>query len=123
MFDWNMNHFEKLTYWQKARQLTKEIYTLTAGFPKEEQFGLSSQIRRASVSISSNIAEGYGRQYRADYIHFLNVARGSCYEVMSQLILCVDLGFIKEQQAQKAKALCEEIGKMLNSTILSLQKK
>ncbi len=118
-----MNSFEKLIYWQKARQLTKEIYSLTAGFPKEEQFGLTAQIRRASVSISSNIAEGYGRQHRADYIHFLNIARGSCYEVMSQLILCVDLGFIKEDQSKKARNLCEEIGKMLNSAIQSLQNK
>ncbi|MBR3077105.1 MAG: four helix bundle protein [Oscillospiraceae bacterium] len=118
-----MNSFEKLVYWQKARQLTKEIYSLTSLFPKEEQYGLSAQIRRAAVSISSNIAEGYGRQYRADYIHFLNVSRGSCYEVMSQLLLCIDLGFIQEQQAKKSQELCEEIGKMLNSAIQSLQNK
>ena len=118
-----MSSFEKLTYWQKARLLAKEIYLLTASFPKEEQFGLTSQIRRAVISISSNIAEGYGRQYRADYIHFLNVARGSCYEVESQLILSVDLGYIIEEKAQKARTLCAEIGRMLNAAILSLQNK
>ena len=117
-----MSSFEKLTYWQKARWLTKEVYLLTASFPKEEQFGLTSQIRRAVVSISSNIAEGYGRQYRADYIHFLNIARGSCYEVESQLILSVDLGYMKEEKAQKARTLCTEIGRMLNAAIISLQK-
>ena len=118
-----MSSFEKLVYWQKARQLTKEIYTLTSSFPKTEVFGLTAQIRRAAVSITSNIAEGYGRQYRSDYIHFLNIARGSCYEVESQLLLSVDLGYISEEQAQISTHLCKEIGKMLNSAILSLQRK
>ena len=118
-----MSSFEKLVYWQKARQLVKEIYVLSADFPKTEQYGLTAQLRRAVISIPSNIAEGYGRQYRADYIHFLNIARGSCYEVEAQLLLCVDLGFLSENNAKPPCQLCQEIGKMLNSAIQSLQQK
>jgi len=118
-----MSSFENLVYWQKARQLAKEIYRLSSSFPKTEQFGLSSQLRRAAVSVVSNIAEGYGRQYRSDYIHFLNIARGSCYEIEAQLILCIDLEFLLEQDVVHARQLCEEIGKMLNAAIQSLQKK
>ena len=117
-----MSSFQKLGFWQKSRVLVKEIYQLTANFPKAEMFGLTAQLRRAAVSISSNIAEGYGRQYRADYIHFLNIARGSCYEVEAQLILCVDLGLLQEAQCEQVLHLCEEIGKLLNATIQSLQK-
>lgn len=118
-----MSSFEKLVFWQKGRQLTKQIYILTANFPKSEAFGLTSQMRRAAISITSNIAEGYGRQYRSDYIHFLNIARGSCYELESQLLLSTDLGFLTEKQTQISIQLCIEIGKMLNSAIQSLQRK
>ena len=118
-----MSSFENLVYWQKARQLTKEIYIVTANFPKTEVFCLTSQMRRAAISISSNIAEGYGRQYRSDYIHFLNIARGSCFELESQLVLSTDLDFLTPKQSQKPINLCIEIGKMLNAAIQSLQRK
>ena len=118
-----MSGFEQLVYWQKARQLSKEIYVLSASFPKSEQYGLTQQIRRAAVSISSNIAGGYGRQYRSEYVRFLNIARGSSYEVESQLILCIDLGYLTEKQARKPMQLCTEIGKMLNAAIQTLESK
>ncbi len=116
-----MSGFQDLVFWQKSRVLVREIYTITADFPKSETFGLTAQIRRAAVSVSSNIAEGYGRQYRSDYVHFLNIARGSCYEVEAQLILCVDLGLLEKARAKPVFRLCQEIGKLLNATIQSLQ--
>ena len=117
-----MSGFLELIYWQKARLLVKEIYQISSVFPTTEQYGLSSQLRRAAVSIPSNIAEGYGRASRAEYVRFLNIARGSCYEVETQLILALDLGFLKEETATQSFQLCSEIGKMLNAAIQSLEK-
>ena len=100
-----MRGYRSLIIWQKARELVREIYSITNDFPKEEAFGLISQIRRAVISIPSNIAEGYGRQYRSEYVRFLNIARGSCYEVETQLILCMDLGFLNADRAGNAMGL------------------
>ena len=110
-----------MLYWQKARQLVKEVYQITSDFPTTEQYGLSSQLRRAAVSIPSNIAEGYGRASRAEYVRFLTIARGSCFEVETQLILALDLGFLKEDSAQKSFQLCTELGKMLSAAIQTLE--
>ena len=116
-----MSGFRELIYWQKARQLVQEVYRISAAFPTTEQYGLSLQLRRAVVSIPSNIAEGYGRASRAEYVRFLNIARGSCYEVETQLILALDLGFLNEEKAMQSFQLCAEIGKMLNAAIHSLE--
>ena len=116
-----MRGYRSLIIWQKARELVREIYSITNDLPKEEAFGLISQIRRAVISIPSNIAEGYGRQYRSEYVRFLNIARGSCYEVETQLILCMDLGFLNADRAGNAMGLLEEIGKLGNAMIHSLQ--
>ena len=101
--------------------LVKEVYALTCLLPKEETFGLSNQIRRASVSIPSNIAEGYGRNSVKDYLRFLAIARGSKYEVETQLDICVMLSFFSYERSRKAYMLCDEIGKMLNTLIGRLQ--
>ena len=118
-----MGSYKELVFWQKSRELVKEIYSLTALFPKSELFGLTAQMRRAAVSISSNIAEGHGRQTISDYLHFLIIARGSCYELDSQLLLSVDLEYLTMQQADHSFFLLEEIGKLLTATIQSLRRK
>jgi four helix bundle protein len=105
--------FRDLIVWQKAVQLSVEVYRLTAAFPNTEQFGLTSQLRRASVSIASNIAEGYGRSSKGEYVQFLGHARGSNCEVQTQLVIAGELGFGLESMRQEAEALCDEIAKML----------
>ena len=117
-----MRGYQSLIIWQKARALVREIYIITADLPREEMYGLTAQLRRAVISIPSNIAEGYGRQYRSEYIRFLNIARGSCYEVETQLILCMDLDLLDEKRTKHAMDLLDEIGKIGSAMIKSLQK-
>ncbi|MBR6377445.1 MAG: four helix bundle protein [Oscillospiraceae bacterium] len=116
-----MRDYKDLAVWQRARELVQELYRLTEGLPREELFGLSAQIRRAAVSIPTNIAEGYGRQSLIDYIRFLKVARGSCYELETQLILCSDLGYLSEDETQTAFSLLKQTQKFLFSLIKSLE--
>ena len=94
-----MDSYQDLIVWQKSMQLVKEVYTLVKMLPKEEQFALSDQMRRAVVSIPSNIAEGYGRNSTNDYIRFLNIARGSKYELDTQIQICVMLNYISKEKA------------------------
>ncbi len=115
-----MNGYRSLLVWKKAMQLAEEIYSVIKLLPKDELFGLSAQLRRAAVSVPSNIAEGNGRSSKKDYMHFLNIARGSVYEIETQLLLGVELNFFTETQTENAMDLCEEITKMLNSLIRSL---
>lgn len=105
--------FRDLIVWQKAVQLSVGIYKLTASFPSAEQFGLTNQLRRASVSIASNIAEGYGRSTKGEYVQFLGHARGSNCEVQTQLVISGELGFGTELKRKETEALCDEIGRML----------
>lgn len=106
--------------WQKAMILVTEVYKITVKFPDEEKFGLISQIKRSSVSIPSNIAEGYGRNYRNDYIHFLQISRGSLYECQTQLEIAVNLGFINSAILKEVNEIGLEVEKMLNSLIAKL---
>ena len=115
-----MKDYKDVIVWQRSMQLAEEIYKLTKRLPKEEQFGLSGQLRRASVSIPSNIAEGYGRESKNEYLHFLKIARGSLYEVETQLLLCVRVGLFEEILLSAAFSYCSEIGKMLNVLIRSV---
>jgi four helix bundle protein len=98
------------------------VYRATAGFPKEEIYGLTSQVRRAAVSIASNIAEGKGRYSNADFQHFLIQARGSVNEVETQVMLARKLEFLDESAVKVLLGECEEVGKMLNGLIGSLRK-
>ncbi|WP_365685407.1 four helix bundle protein [Ruminococcus sp.] len=100
----NNNHtiFQNLIVWQRAMELVEEIYRLIKFLPKEETYALSDQMRRAVVSIPSNIAEGAGRKTNSDFAHFLVIARGSRYELETQILICIRLGFIKEEQAARA---------------------
>ncbi|HEX4309037.1 MAG TPA: four helix bundle protein [Acidobacteriaceae bacterium] len=100
--------FRELVAWQRAMELTSLLYTLTRKFPREEIYGLSSQLRRAGVSIASDIAEGSGRGTRADYRSFLRIARGSTLEIQTQLIIARDLGFGDESQVVEAEKLAEQ---------------
>jgi four helix bundle protein len=86
----------KLEAWKLARKLVTDVYKLTRGFPKEEMFGLTSQMRRSAVSVPSNIAEGAARSSAKEFAQFLNIARGSLSELETQLLIAVDLGYIKE---------------------------
>jgi four helix bundle protein len=105
--------FRDLIVWQKAVELSLAIYKLTGSFPKSEQFGLTNQLRRASVSIASIIAKGYGRASKGEYLQFLGHARGSNCELQTQLVIASGLGFCPEPWREAAEGLCEEIGRML----------
>jgi len=106
--------FQEIIVWQKAHQLTIEIYDITKTFPKEEKFGLVSQMRRCVVSIPSNIAEGFKRKSLKDSLHFYNIAESSLEELKYQLLLAKDLNYIDEKDYNKLIELAEEVGKLLN---------
>lgn len=112
-----------LIAWQKAVDLGLEIYRLTKQFPDSERFGLVSQLRRAGVSIASNIAEGYGRGTTADYIRFLRAARGSLYEVDTQLLFGVRLEYLAATEYAAALERVNECGRILAALIRSLEDK
>ncbi|MFL6301811.1 MAG: four helix bundle protein [Terriglobales bacterium] len=111
--------FRDLIVWQKSKALAKKIYSLTKGFPKEEIFGLTSQIRRAATSIPANIAEGKGRGTQKDFCHFLVQARGSLFEVETFAELASDLGYLPSSDQQELQIDCDEVGRMLNGLINS----
>jgi len=108
-----MKSFEDLIVWKKAHELTLKIYKLTSNFPKQELFGLVSQIRRASVSVESNIAEGFSRNTIKERKQFYCISRGSLEEVKCQLIIAKDLEFISYKEYLNLKELMEEVGKLL----------
>ena len=112
--------FEDLIIWQKSIVLTKQIYTITRKFPKEEIYGLSNQLRRASVSVASNIAEGYGRITRNDYKRFLSFSFGSSFEIQTQLIICIEIGIINNEDFNESMMLSKEISAMLHAIIKKL---
>jgi four helix bundle protein len=112
--------YKELQVWRKSVQLALELYRLTQNFPVEERYGLTSQLRRAGVSIPSNIAEGYGRGTRGEYKQFLCHARGSTLEVQTQLIIARELGYCDFAQFDKVDALSEEVRKMLYAIIVKL---
>jgi len=117
------NSFKDLVVWQKAVQLSLAIYKLTSSFPDSEKFGLTNQLRRASVSVASNIAEGYGQSTRGAYILYLGHARGSICEVQTQLVIAEGLGFGSASAHRVAKGLSEEVSRMLVAIMAKLQKK
>ena len=111
-----MEMFKNLIVWQKAMELVKAVYALSKAFPADERYALTDQLRRAVVSIPSNIAEGNGRASNADYGHFLAIARGSLYETMTQLQIAVDLGYIPVLDTA-LESLIAEVGRMLTSML------
>ncbi|SHK64482.1 four helix bundle protein [Fibrobacter sp. UWEL] len=115
-----VQNFRELIVWQKSIQLVVAVYELVKEFPKSELYALSDQMRRAAVSIPSNIAEGYERKSVNEYIHFLSIARGSKAELETQLFICEQLNFGNKEKLKEMEGLCLEIGKMLNRMISSL---
>jgi len=116
-----MKDFKQLKVWEKAHQLALAIYKATAQFPKEELYGLTSQIRRASMSIPTNIAEGCGRNTDAEFARFLQIAMGSASETEYELILAHDLEFLANEHYEKLQSRVEEVKKMLSSLIKTIR--
>jgi len=106
-------HFRELNVWQDAMQLAKSVYRLTEAFPREERYGLCSQMQRATVSIPSNIAEGNARQSRRDYARFIAIASGSAAELQTQLLLAQELSLADTNELAERLDLCERVSKML----------
>lgn len=113
--------FRNLEVWQRAIELTLAVYKLTAAFPDSERFGLTSQLRRAAVSVASNIAEGYGRSTRGEYVLFLGHARGSISEVETQIVIAKALEFGSKEDLRNAESLCNQVGRMLRGLMKSLR--
>ena len=110
-----INTYKDLIVWQKAMDLAETVHRLSQSFPKEELYGLTSQLRRAAVSVPSNIAEGQARQSTAEFKNFLSISHGSLAEVETQLLLAIRFKYLTSQQAAAALSLREEISKMLSS--------
>jgi four helix bundle protein len=115
--------FQDLMVWQKAVDLAAEVYRLSRSFPEDELFGMTSQIRRAAISVSSNIAEGNGRGTTKDYMNFVSYSRGSVYEVRSNLEVSNRLGFVATAGVSRAVEMSDEIGRMLTGLRTSLGQK
>ncbi len=116
-----LKSYKELLVWQKAIDISLEVYVLSHAFPKEEAFGLTNQIRRASNSISLNIAEGYSRNSTKSYLNFLNIAQGSLLELESGLILAERLQFVKPENFKKLYTLITEESKMLSSIMRKIE--
>jgi four helix bundle protein len=116
----DVKSFRDLVVWRRGIQLCVAVYELTRGFPSDELYGLRSQLRRAAVSISSNIAEGSGRRSTGEFVQFLGIARGSNYEVQTQLVISRELHFGGEAERLRCEELSLEVQKMLNALITSL---
>ena len=114
--------YQELKVWQKAMDLVVEIYALLKLLPKEEMYALSDQMRRAAVSIPSNIAEGQQRLSEKEFSNFLSFSRGSAAELETQLLICVKLGYLTSDQVQKPLEHCREIGLMLSAMINKFRK-
>ena len=110
-----VGNYRELLVWQKAMEVVKVVYSLVSRLPMEERFALSDQMRRSAVSIPSNIAEGQARNSTSEFVRFLSIAQGSRAELETQLLLCVELGFLSEADIKVAMGLLEEITKMTNS--------
>jgi four helix bundle protein len=118
-----MESFTKLDVWKKGMELVKEIYELTQLFPKDERFGLTSQIRRSVISILANLAEGFSRRSIADKSHKYTIARGECSETYAFILICIELEIVSRQRAQHAITLVQDVGSMLSGLINFYTKK
>ncbi|MDD5454374.1 MAG: four helix bundle protein [Candidatus Ratteibacteria bacterium] len=116
-------HWKDLGVWEKSHILVKKIYKVTAGFPKDELYGLTNQIKRASISVPTNIVEGFSRNSTKEYIKFLFNSRGSLEEIRYLLLLSSELQFMENKTYLLLESTCEEISKMLNALITSLRHK
>jgi four helix bundle protein len=115
--------FKDLIVWQRAVELSLAIYRFTSSFPESEWFGLTSQLRRAAVSVASNIAEGYGRSTKGEYVQFLGHARGSICEIQTQIVIAAGLGFGKCESRKVAESLTNEVSRMIVAMMRKLQQR
>ncbi len=115
-----MRNFRELTVWQKAHELVIEVYRQSSGFPADERFGLTAQVRRAAASIAANISEGCGRATDPDFSRFLSIAAGSASEVEYQILLARDLGYLSDAHYDLLNERVNEVKRILNSFIQSL---
>ena len=118
-----VQHYQQLIAWQKAIDVVTAVYQATARFPKEELYGLTSQMRRAAVSIPSNIAEGQGRKSRGEFQHFLGIAKGSLFELETQVVISVRLRFLNAIDTKPLEDKIHELGRIVNGLVASLNKK
>jgi four helix bundle protein len=118
-----INSYRNLIVWQKSVALVTDIYTLTKSFPQEEKFGIVSQLNRASVSIPSNIAEGWGRKSSKNYLQFLRISRGSLMETETLLEISKNLNYINDSEFKVISDNIEEVSKILQGLIKSIQQK
>ncbi len=114
------SNYQKLQIWQKSFQLSLEIYEVTKDFPKEEIFGLTSQMRRSAVSIPSNIAEGAGRNTKKDFAHFLSISKSSANELETQILIAEGLKYIGSEKSEKLQSDIQEILRMITKFIQNL---
>jgi len=119
----NINSYKDLKIWQKGIELVELIYKITISFPINEQYGITSQIKRSSVSVPSNIAEGWGRGYNSNFLQFIKIARGSLYELETQIIIAYKIQLISEEDFEIIQNLILIESKMINSFITSLKNK
>jgi four helix bundle protein len=117
-----VQRFEDLIAWQKARELAREVYQVSRKDVFARDFGLSSQLQRAAVSIMSNIAEGYERSNPREFHHFLVIAKGSCAEVRSQLYLAMDIGYLNQEEFALLHRLAEEVGRIIGGLRAAVEK-
>lgn len=116
-----ISSYKGLIVWQKSIDLVTMIYEVTRCLPDEERFGLTSQIRRSAISIPSNIAEGYGRGSTKSYLQFLSIARGSLFELETQIHIAKGLQFLSEENSSSITKLISEIGRMINSLMIKIK--
>ncbi len=116
-----INSYRDLKVWQQGMSLAVAIYQVTATMPANEQYGMTSQIRRAAASVPANIAEGYGRGSTGSYVHFLKIARGSLLELETHLLLAEKIGLLRVEQIRPSLQIAESIGKMLSALIKSVR--
>jgi four helix bundle protein len=117
-----INSYRDLQVWQRAMDIAAACYEATRDFPKSEVYGMASQIRRASVSIPANIAEGYGRDSTGNFVSSLKISQGSLKELETHLLLCIRVGLSDERTVQPLLQQCDELGRMLRAFIRSIQR-
>jgi four helix bundle protein len=119
----SLQHYRQLIAWQKAMELVRQVYRAAEYFPREEIFGLRSQIQRAAVSVPSNIAEGQGRESTKEFLRHLSIAYGSLMEVKTQILIALDLKYLDDSTAGSLLELSAETGRIINGLIRSLKSK
>ncbi len=118
----SIRDYRDLIVWQKAMDLVEAIYRLTRAFPKEELYGLTSQVRRAAISVPSNIAEGQGRRTRAGFVQFLSIASGSVKEVETQILIAERLAYVKQADASAVLELAAQVARLISGLWNSLRR-